>query len=40
MQTSTAPGQESEFKTQRVPPGAVLVDYQDGKYFFKAAKAV
>jgi len=35
VQTTTAPGQESEFKTQRVPPGAVLVDYQDGKYYFR-----
>tara|TARA_Y100000361_G_scaffold123823_1_gene116625 strand:- start:2993 stop:4078 length:1086 start_codon:yes stop_codon:yes gene_type:complete len=35
VQTTTAPGQESEFKTQRVPPGAILVDYQDGKYFFQ-----
>jgi hypothetical protein len=35
VQTSTAPGQKSEFRTQRVPPGAILVDYQDGKYFFQ-----
>jgi hypothetical protein len=35
VQTTTAPGQKSEFKTQRVPPNAILVDYKDGRYYFK-----
>jgi len=30
-----APGTTQTTKTQRVPPNAVLVDYEDGKYYFK-----
>jgi hypothetical protein len=30
-----APGTKQTTKTQRVPPNAVLVDYEDGKYYFK-----
>jgi hypothetical protein len=30
-----APGAKQTTKTQRVPPGAILVDYEDGKYYFK-----
>ena len=30
-----APGTTQTTKTQRVPPGAILVDFEDGKYFFK-----
>ena len=30
-----APGAEQTTKTQRVPPGAILVDFHDGKYYFK-----
>ena len=30
-----APGAEQTTKTQRVPAGAILVDYFDGKYYFK-----
>ena len=30
-----APGTTQTTKTQRVPPNAILVDYEDGKYYFK-----
>jgi uncharacterized protein YukE len=30
-----APGAEQTTKTERVPAGAILVDYFDGKYYFK-----
>lgn len=30
-----APGATQTTKTQRVPPNATLVDYEDGKYYFK-----
>jgi len=30
-----APGTKQTTKTQRVPPNAILVDYEDGKYYFK-----
>ena len=29
------PGAKTTYKTQRVPPGAILVDFQDGQYYFK-----
>jgi len=36
VKDTAAPGAEKQtFSTKRLPPGARLVDYQDGKYFFQ-----